>query len=311
MEYREFGKTGLRLSVMGFGGATLGSVFRKIDEEEGKRAVAAAIDHGINYIDTAPFYGITRSETVLGEALKGRRQRIILATKLGRYGDDEFDFSAERVRTSIEESLRRLQTDYVDLLVAHDVEFGDLRQVAEETLPAMRELKRQGKCRFIGYSGYPLPTLARLLEWDQVEVDFVLSYCHYCLYNTALVEKLAPVARARGLGLINASPLAMGLLTQEGPPAWHPAPQVLQDAARRAAQVCRKRGAELSFIGLQFALDNPAVTSTLSGIENREQLEKNLATLAAPIDQDLWQELQAIFKPVRNLAWPSGRPENN
>ena len=311
MKYREFGKTGLKLSIMGFGGATLGSVFRKIDEEEGKRAVAAAIDHGINYIDTAPFYGITRAETVLGEALKGRRQGIILATKLGRYGDSEFDFSAECVRTSIELSLQRLQTDYVDLLVAHDVEFGDVRQVAEETLPAMGELKRQGKCRFIGYSGYPLQTLARLLEWDKVGIDFVLSYCHYCLYDTALVERLAPAVQARGLGLINASPLAMGLLTQEGPPGWHPAPKNLKDAARRAAGLCRKRGAELSFIGLQFAMDNEAVTSTLSGIENREQLERNLATLAAPIDQDLLKELQAIFKPVRNLTWPSGRPENN
>ena len=92
MEYRPLGKTGLKLSVMGFGAATLGRVFRKIDEEEGKRAVVAAIERGINYFDTAPFYGIRRGETVLGEALKGHRDKVILSTKVGRYGLDDFDF---------------------------------------------------------------------------------------------------------------------------------------------------------------------------------------------------------------------------
>ena len=311
MKYREFGKTGLKLSVIGFGAATLGHQFRKIDEAEGKRAVTEAIDRGINLFDTSPYYGLTRSETVLGEALKGRRQEVILSTKLGRYDFADFDFSAARVRTSIEESLGRLQTDYVDLLIAHDVEFGDLRRVAEETIPAMEELKRQGKCRFIGFSGYPLKALTQVLEMVKGEIDFVLSYCHYCLYNTALVETLGPQARTQGLGLINASPLAMGLLTQDAPADWHPAPQELKEAARQAAELCRKRGAELSFIGLQFAMSNDLVSTTLSGIESREQLEKNLATLAAPMDTELLKEIQKIFEPVRNLSWPSGPPENN
>ena len=309
VEYRQLGKTGLKLSVMGFGGATLGSVFRKIDEEEGKRAVVAAIERGINYFDTAPFYGIRRGETVLGEALKGHRDKVILSTKLGRYGSDEFDFSADRVPTSVEESLRLLKTEYVDLLIAHDVEFGDLRQVAEETIPAMQKLKEQGKCRFIGFSGYPLGALMELL--GKVEVDFVLSYCHYCLYNTALADKLGPEVKSKGLGLINASPLALGLLTNYPPADWHPAPQELKDAARRAADLCRSRGTELSFIGMQFAMSNDIVASTLSGIESREQLEKNLATLDAPVDTELLREVQAILEPVRGASWPSGREENN
>ena len=309
MEYRPLGKTGLKLSVMGFGAATLGSVFRKIDEEEGKRAVVAAIERGINYFDTAPFYGIRRGEIVLGEALKGHRDKVILSTKVGRYGLDDFDFSAERVPTSVEESLRLLQTDYVDLLIAHDVEFGDLRQVAEETIPAMQKLKEQGKCRFIGYSGYPLKALLELLP--RVKVDFVLSYAHYCLYNTLLVEKLGPAVKSEGLGLINASPLAMGLLTNYPPADWHPAPQELKDAARRAGDLCRSRGPELSFIGMQFAMSNDLVASTLSGIETREQLEKNLATLDAPIDPELLREVQAILEPLRGTSWPSGREEND
>ena len=261
MEYREFGKTGLKLSVMGFGAATLGSVFRKIDESEGKRAVTAAIDRGINFFDTAPFYGVTRSETVLGEALQGRRHEIILSTKLGRYDFADFDFSAERVRTSIEESLRRLQTSYVDLLIAHDVEFGDLRQVVEETIPAMQKLKEQGKCRFIGFSGYPLKALTEVLAKVESDVDFVLSYCHFCLYNTALVDTLGPAARARGLGLINASPVASGLLTQDGPPDWHPAPQELKDAARSRALPEERDPVELYWFAIRHGqrprIDHP------------------------------------------------------
>src|ERR1700744_5236909 len=112
MEYRKLGKTDLNLSLVGFGGAALGGVFGNLDLEEGTRAVHLAVDRGINFFDTSPYYGITLAETRLGAALVGRRKRIILATKCGRYGMDEFDFSAKRVVASIDESLRRLQTDY-------------------------------------------------------------------------------------------------------------------------------------------------------------------------------------------------------
>ena len=309
MEYRKLGKTGLNLSVVGFGGATLGSVFRKINEEEGKRAAQVAIELGINYFDTAPFYGTRQGETVMGEALQGHRNQVVLSTKLGRYDSNQFDFSAEHVPISVDESLRLLKTDYVDLLIAHDVEFGDLRQIAEETIPAMIKLKEQGKCRFIGFSGYPLRALTDL--FSKVEVDFVLSYCHYCLYNTSLVDKLGPSVKSKGLGLINASPLALGLLTNYPPAEWHPAPQELKDAARKAADLCRSRGTELSFIGMQFALTNDMVTSTLSGIESVEQLKKNLSIFNSPIDKELLSNVQEIFEPVRGTSWPSGRAENN
>jgi aryl-alcohol dehydrogenase-like predicted oxidoreductase len=130
-----WGQTDLNLSLIGFGGAALGGVFGNIDPGEGMRAVHLAVDSGINFFDTSPYYGITLAETRLGEALAGRRERVILATKCGRYGMDEFDFSAKRVIASMDESLRRLQTDYIDLFQVHDVEFGDVQQIIDETSP--------------------------------------------------------------------------------------------------------------------------------------------------------------------------------
>jgi L-galactose dehydrogenase len=164
MEYRKLGQTGLNLSLVGFGGAALGDVFGGIDPDEGMRAVHLAVDSGINFFDTSPYYGITLSEERLGAALAGRRERVILSTKCGRYGLAEFDFSAKRVTASMDESLRRLQTDYIDLFLAHDVEFGDVQQIIDETIPALRKLQQQGKARYIGITGYPPKLLRRIAE---------------------------------------------------------------------------------------------------------------------------------------------------
>ena len=140
---------------MGFGASPLGNVFGEADPAEGIRAVHLAIDEEINFFDVSPYYGLTLAETRLGEALEGRRQSICLSTKCGRYGARHFDFSAKRIRQGLEESLTRLRTDYVDLLFAHDVEFGGPEQIIEETIPAMRGLQDEGKVRYVGISGYP------------------------------------------------------------------------------------------------------------------------------------------------------------
>src|SRR6266481_5574489 len=122
MIYRRLGRTNLQVSALSYGASPLGSVFRPIDEAEGIRTVHTAIDLGINFIDVSPYYGLTLAETVLGKALATLpRDRYILATKVGRYGADEFDFSAERVLRSIDESLERLQTDHIDIITCHDV----------------------------------------------------------------------------------------------------------------------------------------------------------------------------------------------
>ena len=308
MEYRKLGQTDLNLSVVGFGTSTLGDVFGNIDPNEAIRAVHQAVDSGINFFDSSPYYGITLAETRLGEALAGRRDRVIVATKCGRYGFSEFDFSAKRVIASMDESLRRLQTDHVDLFQAHDVEFGDVQQIIHETLPALRRLQQQGKARYIGISGYPPKLLRRIAE--ATPVDSILTYCHYNLMNTDMDGVLTAFTRERGIGLINASGLCMGLLTEQGPPDWHPAPQQVRDAARKAAEFCREQGADISEVALRFCLDHPYVASTLIGISTPHQVETSLKLLQTKTDKELLGKVKSILAPVFNYVWPSGRPEN-
>jgi L-galactose dehydrogenase len=308
MEYRKFGQTDLNLSLIGFGTATLGDVFGTIDPGEATRAVHSGIDSGINFFDSSPYYGITLAETRLGEALVGKRERVILSTKCGRYGREQFDFSAKRVIASMDESLRRLRTDYVDLFLAHDVEFGDVQQVIHETLPALRQLQQQGKARYIGFSGYPPKLLRRIAE--AVPVDGILTYCHYNLLNTQMDGALTGFAQERGIGLINASGLCMGLLTEQGPRDWHPASQEVRDAGRKAAEYCREHGANISELALRFCLDHPYVSSTLIGIATRQEVETSLKLLRTTTDKALLAQVQAILAPAFDYEWPSGRPEN-
>jgi L-galactose dehydrogenase len=308
MDYRKLGKTDLNLSLVGFGGAALGGVFGNVDPGEGIRAVHLAVDSGINFFDTSPYYGITLAETRLGAALLGRRERVILATKCGRYGMDEFDFSGKRVTASMDESLRRLQTDYVDLFQVHDLEFGDAQQIINETIPALRRLQQQGKARYIGITGY-LPKLLRRIA-EAAPVDSILTYCHYNLMNTDMDEVLTAFARERGVGLINAAALHMGILTENGPAEWHPAPQAVRDAGKKAAEFCRSRGADIADLALRFSLDHPYVSSTLVGMANSRQVEASLELLRSCTDPELLGQVEAILAPVFNYVWTSGRAEN-
>lgn len=308
MEYRKLGATDLRLSLLGFGAAPLGGAYETIDPREAANAVRAAIDNGINFFDTSPYYGETLSETRLGEALVGQRDKVVLCTKCGRYGLDSFDFSAARVTRSIDESLKRLRTDRVDLLIAHDIEFGDLGQVVSETIPAMRRIQESGKARFIGVSGLPLRVLDRVAR--RGHVDFVLSYCHYNLMIDDLDRVLRPVTD-EGIGLINASPLHMGMLTPAGPPAWHPAPAEVKAAAARVVELCESRGVDVTALALRFCVEYPYAASTLVGMSSREQVERNLRAVESPIDEVLLAEIRRMVAPVKDESWPSGRKEND
>lgn len=309
MQYRLLGATGLRVSTLGFGAATLGDEYGKADPAEAERAVHRAIDLGINFFDTAPYYGRTLSETRLGQALKGRRDQVVLGTKVARYDVAGFDFSAAGVRRMAEESLRRLQTDYVDILHVHDVEFGDERQILEETIPELRRLQAEGKTRFVGITGLALKMLRSIAE--QTRVDCILSYCRYNLLNQDLAEMLAPLASEQNLGLINASPLHMQLLSGTGVPPWHPAPAAVRDAAGQVVECCKLRGESPSAVALRYAISLPDVASTFVGLSTVAQVEENVAAIAQPQDMHLLEELSRITAPVRRLMWVTGRPENH
>ena len=306
---RTLGRTDLNIPIIGFGASPLGNVFRQTDPKEGIAAVRYAIDRGIDFFDVSPYYGLTVAETQLGKALEGYRDRVVLATKCGRYGADEFEFSAARITSSLEESLKRLRTDWVDLLQAHDVEFGDVNQIVEETIPAMRRLQEQGKIRYVGITGYSLRNLLEIAS--RVPVDSVLTYCRYNLLVTDMERTLVPFAEEYGVGIVNASALHMGVLTQRGAPDWHPAPPAVREAGRKIVELCAARGMDASQLALKFCFDASFVASTLVGMSTREHVASNLKALQFQSDPSLLAEIDEIVEPVRDFVWASGREENH
>jgi L-galactose dehydrogenase len=311
MNYRKLGNTGLEVSVLGFGGSSLGSVFKDIKESEGIRTVHVAIDHGINLIDTAPYYGLTKAETVLGKALREiPREKYYLATKVARYGAeiDDFDFSAARVTQSVDESLERLGVDYVDFIQVHDMEFGDIEQIVNETIPALRKVQEKGKARFVGITCLP-PRLFRDVM-DRVEVDQIQSYCHYCLNDTALAD-LLPYFEDKGVAIFNSAPLAMRLLSLEGPPNWHPAPAELRAKCGEAARHCLAHGSDIGKLALQYSVAHPGIHTNIVGTASPDRILSNIREVEEPLNESLLAEVLEILKPIHNQTWRSGRPENN
>jgi len=309
MEYRELGKTGMKVSVLSYGASGLGGIYGTPDEARGIRAVHAAIDHGINLIDTSPLYGGTKSESALGKALKDiPRDKYYLATKVGRYGGGVSDFSAERIVQSMDESLQRLGLDYVDIFQCHDIDFVSLDQIVDIALPTMRRLQEQGKTRFVGITGFPLKVYKYVL--NRADVDTVLSFCHYMLNDTSF-EALVPYLREKNVGMINASPLGMGLFTERGPSSGHPATDEIKSICAEAVRFCKEKGEDISKLAMQYGLANPDFATTLVGTTRTENLKNNIDWLESPIDEDLLADVMEILKPIQNKTWTRGLPENN
>lgn len=311
MKYRPLCLNDIQVSELAFGGSSLGSVFRTIDESKGVRAVHTAIDHGINLIDTAPYYGNTLAEQVLGRALREiPRERYLLATKVARYGPEvaDFDFSAQRVIRSVDESLQRLGVEMIDFIQVHDIEFGNIDLIVEETIPALRRVQASGKVRFVGISGLHLHLFRSVL--DRVAVDQVQSYCHYCLNDTSLAG-LLPYLRGKGVALFNSAPLSMRLLSAEGPPSWHPAPAAVRERCALAAEFCKERGTDLGKLALQFSVANPEIPTTIVGTANPDRILENIRDISEPLDEELLRGVMEILRPIHNTSWRSGLPENN
>ncbi|MEO7413170.1 MAG: aldo/keto reductase [Opitutaceae bacterium] len=311
MHYRQLGHTGLNVPVLSFGGSSLGGAFRQTDDREAIQTVHVALDLGMNFIDVSPYYGATKAETVLGKALQGiARDRYILATKIGQYGDGVFDFSAERVVRSLDESCARLGVDYLDLLQCHDIEFADLNQIVDETLPALVRLREAGRIGHIGITGLPLKVFPAVLDRiGSGVVETILSFCRYELNDTGL-DSLVPYLKDKGVGIINASPTGMGLLTERGIPSWHPAPPAMVAGARRAVEYCKSVGADIVKLAVQFCIAHPGIATTLVGSANPENIRKNAAFIEEPIDFELMAKVLELLRPIRNHNFTRGRPEN-
>ncbi len=310
MQTRPLGRTGLQLPILSFGASSLGQEFRAVKLDEALAAVHAALECGLNFIDTSPFYGRGMSEVLLGIALRGvPRERYLLCTKLGRYDLAHFDFSARRVVESVDVSLHRLATDHLDIVLCHDIEFVPLAQIIEETIPALHKLKAAGKVRCIGISGYPQKIFRHVAE--RAAIDCVLSYNQYTLQNTRFADETLPWLQAQGIGAMNAGPFSARLLTNAPLPAWLKEPEEVKAAARAAAAHCAARGTDIAKLALQFCLEHPGISTTIAGSANPANVRSWAAWAAEPIDRTLLQEVQEIFRKVHNLGHREGLPENN
>jgi aryl-alcohol dehydrogenase-like predicted oxidoreductase len=310
MKRRLLGRTGLEVPILAFGASSLGAEFRRVTVEEALASVHVALDLGMNLIDTSPFYGRGMSEVLLGIALKEvPRDSYTLCTKLGRYDLGHFDFSAKRVAESVDVSLHRLGTDHLDIVLCHDIEFVPMQQVIDETLPALKKIRDDGKVRFIGFSGYPQKIFRFIC--DQANVDCVLNYNQYTLQNTRFADETVPWLVERGIGVMNAGPFSARLLTDAALPVWLKEPESVKEAARRAAAACRARGTPIAKLALQFSLENPLIATTIAGSANPANIRDWATWAAEPIDRELLAEVRAIFAPVHNVGHVEGLPENN
>jgi aryl-alcohol dehydrogenase-like predicted oxidoreductase len=310
MEYRLLGRTGLKVSRLSFGASSLSGVFRPVDEAEAIRAVHAALDCGINYFDVAPAYGGTVSETVLGKALKGvPRDRYYLSTKVGKYtnpgkyGDDTLDYSRARIRLSLDESARRLGSDYFDIIHIHDIEYQGRKQAEwalSEGLQSLQELKREGRIGAVSFGIYPIDLWKRI--FSDYDVDAGLVHNHYCLNDTQLLD-LLPIAQKKNIGIINGSPFGSGLLTDRGPADWHPASPEDRQTFRQAAEFCGSQGVPISKLALQFSSQHPEIPTTLFSSASSESVRRNVQWHEEPCDMGLVAEVQKILKPVFNKEW--------
>ncbi|MCA9177926.1 MAG: aldo/keto reductase [Planctomycetales bacterium] len=310
MRRRTLGQTGLELPIVSFGASSLGQEFRQVRLDEVLQSVHVALELGMNFIDTSPFYGRGMSEVLLGIALRDvPRDDYLLCTKLGRYDLEHFDFSPKRVRESVDVSLHRLGVDHVDIMLCHDIEFVDVRQVIDETLPALRAIQQQGKVRFIGFSGYPQKIFRTVLE--QTDVDVAMSYNQYTLQNTRFADETIPLLKQHGVGVMNAGPFSARLLTNAPLPHWLKEPEEVKQAARDAAKLCFDAGVDIAQLALQFSIANEDIATTVAGSANPENIRNWARWADEPLDTQLLQDVQAIFAPVKNIGHTEGRPENN
>jgi aryl-alcohol dehydrogenase-like predicted oxidoreductase len=309
MQFRTLGRTGLRLSQLSFGAASLGQEYRLIDVNEGLRSVQVALDLGMNFIDTSPYYGRGMSECLLGLALRNvPRDRYYLGTKLGRYDRSHFDFSPRRVVESVDVSLHRLGVDYLDILLCHDIEFVDMRQIIDETLPALHKIKQRGKVRFLGISGYPMNIFRYVL--DRTDLDVILSYNHYTLQNTMLAD-LVPYLQNKGVGIMNAAPFSARLLSNAPLPSWHQATSEVRAICKQASDHCTAHGVDIAQLALQYSLRPGELATCIVGSANPDNVRKWVEWANKPVDEKLLADVQAILQPIHNWFYIEGRPENN
>jgi aryl-alcohol dehydrogenase-like predicted oxidoreductase len=310
MDKRRLGSTDLHLSVVGFGSGPFAGGYGDISVDTARDAVKKALEQGINFVDTAPFYSSksARSEELMGHALKGiPRDSFIINTKTGRdrvNGEAVYNYSAYGVRKSFERSLQRLQLEYVDMLTLHDVEFANsVDQVVSEALPEMRKIQKEGKAKYIGISGYPLDVL--LIIARKFPLDFVLTYAQYCIQNERLSYYIEEFRKV-GCGVLNAAPLVLGFFTPQGPPVNHQASKDFTALSAPIAKLCADNGIDVALLANKYALQAPLsrdrkITSTLIGVSSADQIMTALKSLEPLTPKE--EQIIAEIKKTLGTRW--------
>jgi D-threo-aldose 1-dehydrogenase len=307
----------LALGRLGYGAAAVGNLYRAVDDESARALLDAAWDAGIRYYDTAPHYGLGMSERRLGEMLRRRpREEFVVSTKVGRLlvpdpdgatrrDDDMFevpathrrvwDFSADGIRRSLEESLVRLGLDSVDVLYLHDVERSgrDVAEVVDSGVAALARLRDEGLVRAIGIGTKDLGAIERAVRTDAL--DLVMLPGRYTLLE-APAKEVVGLCLERAVGIVNVAVFNSGLLatSEPGEDAHYEYQKVPGDKLRRAqalARVCRELGVELPTAALQFSARHPAVVSVAVGADTPEQIRQNAERMRTPVPEELWQVL--------------------
>jgi len=309
MEKRRLGKTDIETTTLGFGASSLGAEFRSVDLNECLQSVHVAMEVGMNFIDTSPYYGRGMSEVMLGRVLPELdRDSYTLCTKLGRYAPDHFDFSARRVEESIDISLERMKVDHLDVVICHDIEFVDSKQALEEAVPALKKQVEKGKVRYIGASCYPIKSLLTAIEW--ADLDVVLSYNHYTLQNDMATQLLGPCAE-KGVGVMNAAPFAARLLTSAPLPEWHKATPEVREVAKKAVDFCKEQGTDIAKLALQYSLGHPGFATCVTGSANPDRIRQWAGWANEQMDEALVIEVKKILEPIHNWHHIEGLSENN
>ena len=345
LRYHRLGKTDMIVSSLSLGGAAFSNFYGDIDIEDCKKCIRYALENGINFVDTSPWYG--DSESILGQILPFLpRESFYIATKCGRYfgkdsgnigsetNDDSsnllkmFDFSAERIRQSVMTSLQRLKLDYIDLIQIHDLEFAPSNEIIiNETIPTLVEMQKEGLVRYIGITGYPLENLKNTVEACKQSdgsniLSSILSYCHCSLLDRSLLDStpgsLFNKCTEEEVGIINASPLSMGLLTSTGPPAWHPASKYTKLVAQGLAQTCKDNNVKLERLALYYTIIqsnssfNQATSSkgkfgsgsatTLIGCRTMVEVQDNIHNVMTPLNDKEKRVLTILEKQVKDSS---------
>ncbi len=323
------GKTGISVTNLGLGGAALsgmslsGNLFGGVAKDDALSTIVKAFEAGVAYFDTAPLYGSGESEYRMGKALSGKpRTSFVISTKVGRLlikGSTDslnirsslspvFDMTREGILRSLDESLKRLGMDSVEIVYLHDPDVGNLeKEACDSAIPAMLELREQGAVKAIGLGMNQWEMAARMVR--RFNLDIVLLAGRYTLLEQGALKEFMPLCLERGISVVIGGPYNSGILSRDlsGPVSYNYdyAPMSLVTRAKKLRDICAKHGTPLKAAALQFAMAHPAVVSVIPGAQSPTEVIENIEMSSFNIPTALWEELKDENLLLKGAPTPS------